>query len=71
MIISKAICIDYQRIIQTYAMKYARRDKSRSTYYLTENIIEQNSYSLKQKHSSKTQTLYWCCLSSRLKKSQC
>ncbi len=71
MTILKAICIDYQRIIQTNAMKYARRDKRRSTYYWTANIIEQNSYSLKQKHSSKTWTLYWCCLSSRLKELQC
>jgi len=27
MTILKAICIDYQRIIWTNAMKYARRDK--------------------------------------------
>ncbi len=54
MTILKAICIDYQRIIQTNAIKYARWDKHRSTYYWTANIIEQNSYNLKQKHSSKT-----------------
>ncbi len=71
MTISKAICIDYQRIIWTNAMKYARRDKRRSTYYWTANIIKQNSYSLKQKHSSKTRTLYWRYLSSRLKELQC
>ncbi len=54
MTILKAICIDYQRIIQTNAIKYARWDKHQSTYYWTANIIEQNSYNLKQKHSSKT-----------------
>ncbi len=71
MIILKVICIDYQRIIQTNAMKYARWDKHQSIYYWTANIIKQNSYSLKQKHSSKTWTLYWCYLSSRLKELQC
>ncbi len=67
MTILKVICIDYQRIIWTNAMKYARWDKRWSIYYWTANIIEQNSYSLKQKHSSKTWTLYQCCLLSRLK----
>ncbi len=70
MIISRAICIDYQRIIWTNAMKYAMQDKRQSIYCWTANIIEQSRENLRKKFSSKIQTSYWHCSSSRLKELQ-